>query len=136
MMKTLPKTLPHLKMCAANYSQLMQIFDGEFLDKSSFLDFKDSVLITITKVFESEHTTSLEFKQVDHKNKLNSFLLRVCVYKDAKLAEVSSYQGEKPMPFYHKKTYGQSSDEHAQQNLFFAEFLENLKILKLLNKPK
>lgn len=135
-MKILPKTLPHLKLCAANYSQLMQIFGGKFLDKSSFKGLDDSASITVTKVFESEHTASLEFKQVDQKNKLNSFLLRICLYKDAKLAEVTSYQGEKPMPFYFKKTHAQSSDEHAQQNLFFAEFLENLKTLQLLKKPQ
>ena len=74
-MKILPKTLPHLKLCAANYSQLMQIFGGKFLDKSSFRGLDDSASITVTKVFESEHTASLEFKQVDQKNKLNSFLL-------------------------------------------------------------
>ena len=61
-MKILPKTLPHLKLCAANYSQLMQIFGGKFSDKSSFRGLDDSNSITVTKVFESEHTASLEFK--------------------------------------------------------------------------
>ena len=115
----------------------MQIFGGKFLDKSSFRVWMTQPSITVTKVFESEHTASLEFKQVDQKNKLNSFLLRICLYSDAKIvSQVTSYQGEKPMPFYFKKTHAQSSDEHAQQNLFFAEFLENLKNTATFKKPQ
>ena len=42
------------------------------------------------------------------------------------MVEVSSYQSEKPLPFFYKKTVMQSKDEKEQQNRFLTEWLESI----------
>ena len=59
-------------------------------------------------------------------NTLNNFAIRIQVSLDAKLAEVTSYQGEKPIPFFIKKSKIQSNDEKMQQNRFLTEWLESI----------
>ena len=59
-------------------------------------------------------------------NKLNNFIIRVQVSLDAKLAEVTSYQGEKPIPMFINKSQIQSFDEKIQQNRFLTEWLESI----------
>ena len=46
------------------------------------------------------------------------------IFLDARLAEVVSYQNEKPVPFYVSKPRSQSLDEKYQQNRMLCEWLE------------
>jgi uncharacterized protein YqiB (DUF1249 family) len=55
---------------------------------------------------------------------------------DAKLAEVLSYQGEKPLPFFMSQSKKQSSDEKLQQNKFLTEWLESIFISGISNKEQ
>ena len=65
--------------------------------------------------------------QQNNKNtQLNNFTLRLNIFMDAKMAEVSSYQSEKPLPFFYKKSAIQSKDEKNQQNRFLTEWLESI----------
>ena len=57
---------------------------------------------------------------------LINFLLRINIYIDAKLAEVISYQQEKPVPFFAPSPFSQSQDEKYQQNRILTEWLENI----------
>ena len=57
---------------------------------------------------------------------LVNFLLRINIYIDAKLAEVISYQQEKPVPFFIPSPFSQSKDEKYQQNRILTEWLENI----------
>ena len=54
------------------------------------------------------------------------FLLRINIYIDAKLAEVVSYQQEKPVPFFSPQQFSHSQDEKYQQNRILTEWLENI----------
>ena len=56
----------------------------------------------------------------------NSFILRLQICIDAKVAEVISYQGEKAIPFFVGITKSQSKDEKLQQNRFLTEWLESI----------
>ena len=53
-----------------------------------------------------------------------NFLLRINIYIDAQLAEVISYQQEKPVPFFVTSPFSQSQDEKYQQNRILTEWLE------------
>jgi uncharacterized protein YqiB (DUF1249 family) len=53
---------------------------------------------------------------------------------DAKLAEVISYQGEKPLPFFMNQSKNQSYDEKLQQNRFLTEWLESIFISGISSK--
>ena len=76
---------------------------------------------------QTKHTLTYEVKHINPEDSLNDFLIRFCVFIDAKMVEVISFQGEKPFPFYIKnKSVLQSSDEKHQQNTFFFDLLENL----------
>ena len=65
-----------------------------------------------------------KFKNKD--SALVNFLLRINIYIDAKLAEVISYQQEKPVPFFVPSPFSQSQDEKYQQNRILTEWLENI----------
>ena len=58
--------------------------------------------------------------------RLNSFIIRIQLCLDAKLAEVISYQGEKPIPYFMGVSKTQSKDEKIQQNRFLTEWLESI----------
>ena len=76
---------------------------------------------------KTKHTLTYEVKHIHSEDRLNDFIIRFCVFIDAKMVEVISFQGEKPFPFYVKnKSVLQSSDEKHQQNTFFFDLLENL----------
>ena len=64
------------------------------------------------------------------------FLLRINIYIDARLAEVISYQQEKPVPFFIKSPFSQSGDEKYQQNRILTEWLENIFINGAIEKNK
>ena len=57
-------------------------------------------------------------------NTFVNFLLRINIYIDAQLAEVISYQQEKPVPFFVTSPFSQSQDEKYQQNRILTEWLE------------
>ena len=72
------------------------------------------------------HTLSIEAKCKNNDLSLVNFLLRINIYIDAKLAEVISYQQEKPVPFFSPPQFSQSQDEKYQQNRMLTEWLENI----------
>jgi uncharacterized protein YqiB (DUF1249 family) len=76
---------------------------------------------------KTKHTIILEAKQSANKKNIHSnFILRIQISLDAKLAEVLSYQGEKPLPFFMNQPKRQSFDEKLQQNKFLTEWLESI----------
>tara|TARA_B100001769_G_scaffold77893_1_gene58855 strand:- start:218 stop:460 length:243 start_codon:yes stop_codon:yes gene_type:complete len=68
----------------------------------------------------------VEAKQNVNYGVYNSFILRIQICIDAKVAEVISYQGEKAIPFFVGITKSQSKDEKLQQNRFLTEWLESI----------
>ena len=130
MIKTLPSTSYHLATCEKNFLKLTKLLNNFNEQKYKFKsinaegNFEEILFITLEK---SKHTILLEAKQ-KNKNKASffNFTIRIQVSLDAKLAEVVSYQGEKPLPFFFKRSEVQSYDEKKQQNNFLSEWLENI----------
>ena len=88
---------------------------------------QSSLKINFLVLSKTKHTIILEAKQSgDKKNIHSNFVLRIQISLDAKLAEVLSYQGEKPLPFFMNQSKRQSSDEKLQQNQFLTEWLESI----------
>mgnify|MGYP003322450935 CR=1 FL=1 len=54
----------------------------------------------------------------------------------ANLAEVISYQQEKPVPFFIHSPFSQSEDEKFQQNKILTEWLENIFIHGAIEKKE
>ena len=79
----------------------------------------------ITPKFEISNLINIA-KQKVKENNLNSFIIRIQLCLDAKLAEVISYQGEKPIPYFMGVSKTQSKDEKIQQNRFLTEWLESI----------
>ena len=77
-------------------------------------------------ISRTPHTLSIEAKFKNNDARLINFLLRINIYIDAKLAEVISYQQEKPVPFFAPSPFSQSQDEKYQQNRILTEWLENI----------
>jgi len=129
MLRTLPTTSHHIAICEGNFLRLSRLLNKFSQEKyafetvnpnSSHLDIKFLVLN------KTKHTVLLEARQSKvGKNTLNNFTIRIQVSLDAKLAEVTSY-GEKPIPFFIKKSKIQSYDEKMQQNRFLTEWLESI----------
>ena len=71
-------------------------------------------------------SSTIETKCKNNDLSLVNFLLRINIYIDAKLAEVISYQQEKPVPFFSPPQFSQSQDEKYQQNRILTEWLENI----------
>ena len=129
-MKTLPKTSTHLNVCGSNYFKLRKLLQ-DFKDPRKIFEKpvskNEKVLIKFNLLSKTKHTLTYEVKHIHPEDNLNDFLIRFCVFIDAKMVEVISFQGEKPFPFYVKnKSVLQSSDEKHQQNTFFFDLLENL----------
>ena len=128
-MKTLPKTSTHLNVCGSNFFKLKKLLQGFKEPRKSFeksVSKNEKVLIKFNLLSKTEHTLTYEVKHIPE-DSLNDFIIRFCVFIDAKMVEVISFQGEKPFPFYIKnKSVLQSSDEKHQQNTFFFDLLENL----------
>ena len=129
-MKTLPKTSTHLNVCGSNFfklRKLLQDFEGHRKIFEKSISKNEKVLIKFNLLSKTKHTLTYEAKHIHPEDNLNDFVIRFCVFIDAKMVEVISFQGEKPFPFYVKnKSILQSSDEKHQQNTFFFDFLENL----------
>ena len=129
-MKTLPKTSMHLNVCGSNFFKLRKLLQ-DFIDpRKSFeksVSKNEKVFIKFNLLSKTKHTLTYEVKHIHTEDSLNDFIIRFCVFNDAKMVEVISFQGEKPFPFYIKnKSALQSSDEKHQQNTFFFDLLENL----------
>jgi len=129
-MKTLPKTSTHLNVCGSNFFKLRKLLQDFKKPRRSFeksISKNGKVLIKFNLLSKTKHTLIYEVKHIHPEDSLNDFIIRFCVFIDAKMVEVVSFQGEKPFPFYIKnKSALQSYDEKHQQNSFFFDLLENL----------
>ena len=130
MLKTLPATSHHLAVCEANFIRLKRLLNN-FLSDEIFYESinpnQSSFKINFLVLNKTKHTITLEAKQSGFKKNIHSnFILRIQISLDAKLAEVLSYQGEKPLPFFMNQSKRQSFDEKLQQNKFLTEWLESI----------
>ena len=129
-MKTLPKTSMHLNVCGSNFFKLRKLLQDFKEPRKNFeksVSKNETVFIKFNLLSKTKHTLTYEVKHIHPEDSLNDFIIRFCVFNDAKMVEVISFQGEKPFPFYIKnKPVLQSSDEKHQQNTFFFDLLENL----------
>ena len=129
-MKTLPKTSMHLNVCGSNFFKLRKLLQDFKDPRKSFekpVSKNETVFINFNLLSKTRHTLTYEIKHIHPEDSLKDFIIRFCVFNDAKMVEVISFQGEKPFPFYIKnKSILQSSDEKHQQNSFFFDLLENL----------
>ncbi len=122
------KTRDHLTTCSANYSRLRKILcsfkhDVYVFDILNHTQKSEAEFIVISR---TQHTLSIEAKFKNNDLALVDFLLRINIYIDAKLAEVVSYQQEKPVPFFSPQQFSHSQDEKYQQNRILTEWLENI----------
>tara|TARA_B100001113_G_scaffold92527_1_gene74121 strand:- start:629 stop:1051 length:423 start_codon:yes stop_codon:yes gene_type:complete len=134
MLKKLPKTSHQLSVCEANFLRMKKILQNFSKNIYSFETINpDSTSNTITfhVINRSKHTLIVEAKQNVDYGVFNSFIMRVQVCIDAKLAEVISYQGEKAIPYFMKISKSQSRDEQLQQNRFLTEWLESILMIGL-----
>ena len=122
------KTKDHLTTCGANYSRLKKILCNFKNDSYAFeiLNNDKKSLAEFIVISRTPHTLSIEAKFKNNDLNLINFLLRINIYIDAKLAEVISYQQEKPVPFFSAPQFSQSQDEKYQQNRILSEWLENI----------
>ena len=129
MLKKLPKTSHQLSVCEANFLRLKKILNGFDEDRYLFETINpnsSSNSISFHVLQRSRHTIMVEAKQNVDYGIFNSFILRIQICIDAKVAEVISYQGEKAIPFFVGITKSQSKDEKLQQNRFLTEWLESI----------
>jgi uncharacterized protein YqiB (DUF1249 family) len=140
MLKTLPTTSHHLTVCEANFIRLGKLLNNYLSDEKIYESInpnQSSLKINFLVLDKTKHTIILEAKQTEDKKNIHSnFILRIQVSLDAKLAEVLSYQGEKPLPFFMNQSKRQSSDEKLQQNKFLTEWLESIFISGISNKEQ
>tara|TARA_B100000475_G_scaffold142930_1_gene105375 strand:+ start:148 stop:588 length:441 start_codon:yes stop_codon:yes gene_type:complete len=123
------KTAHHIAICEANYLRLGNLLKNFLNDRYKFelhLNDLDIQYISFLILERTKHTLVIEAKQNDLSSSLNDFVIRINVFIDAGLAEVASYQSEKPLPFFFKKSSIQSKDEKDQQNRFLTEWLESI----------
>jgi uncharacterized protein YqiB (DUF1249 family) len=122
------KTKNHLTTCSANFSRLKKILCDFQNDIYTFeiLNNEQNNKAEFFVISRTPHTLSIEAKFKNNDATLINFLLRINIYIDAKLAEVISYQQEKPVPFFAPSPFSQSQDEKYQQNRILTEWLENI----------
>ena len=140
MLKTLPTTSHHLVVCEANFIRLKKLLNN-FLSDEVFYESvnpnQSSLKIGFLILNKTKHTIILEAKQSANKKNIHSnFILRIQISLDAKLAEVLSYQGEKPLPFFMNQSKRQSFDEKLQQNKFLTEWLESIFVSGISGKEQ
>ena len=137
MRNKLPKTSHHIAICEANYlrlSNLLSNFNDDKYDFEAIINNNESQDISFLILDRTKHTLSIEAKQANETAPLNVFTLRINIFIDARMAEVASYQSEKPLPFFYKKSAIQSRDEKEQQNRFLTEWLESIFISGIASK--
>ena len=118
----------HLNVCSANFSRLKKILNGFRDDRYSFdlLYSEKKNKADFNVISRTPHTLIIEAKLISEESSLVELILRINIYIDAQLAEVNSYQQEKPVPFFIKTPFTQSQDEKFQQNKILTEWLENI----------
>ena len=129
MRNRLPKTSHHISICEANFLRLSRIlmrFEKDHYFFESAINNNNYQHVSFLVLDRTKHTICIEAKSNDLDIPLNSFTLRINVFLDAEMVEVSSYQSEKPLPFFYKKSVMQSKDEKEQQNRFLTEWLESI----------
>ena len=129
MRNRLPKTSHHIAICEANFIRLSNLLTNFIYDEYEFeatVNETESQYISFLVLERTKYTLSIEAKQNNKIAPLSIFTLRIKVFIDARMAEVSSYQSEKPLPFFYKKSAIQSKDEKNQQNRFLTEWLESI----------
>ena len=129
MFKTLPKTSHQLSICEGNYLRLKKILQNFKKRQYVFETInpnQTSNAILFKVIQRTKHTLIIEAKQEIKENDLNSFIIRIQLCLDVELAEVISYQGEKPIPYFMGISKKQSKDEKIQQNRFLTEWLESI----------
>ena len=134
MLKKLPKTSHQLSVCEANFlrmKKILQNFSKNIYSFETINPDSTSNKITFHVINRSKHTLIVEAKQNVDYGVFNSFIMRVQVCIDARLAEVISYQGEKAVPYFMKISKSQSRDEQLQQNRFLTEWLESILMIGL-----
>ena len=140
MLKTLPTTSHHLAVCEANFIRLKRLLNNFLSDKIFYESINpnhSSFNISFLVLNKTKHTIILEAKQSGSKKNIHSnFILRIQISLDAKLAEVLSYQGEKPLPFFMNQSKRQSFDEKLQQNKFLTEWLESIFVSGISGKEQ
>ena len=140
MLKTLPTTSHHLVVCEANFIRLKRLLNNFLSDKifyESINPNQSPLKISFFILKKTQHTIILEAKQSANKKNIHSnFILRIQISLDAKLAEVMSYQGEKPLPFFMNQSKRQSFDEKLQQNKFLTEWLESIFVSGISGKEQ
>ena len=96
------KTKNHLTTCSANFSRLRKILCDFKNDAYTFeiLNLEQKNEAEFLVISRTPHTLMIEAKFKNKDSALVNFLLRINIYIDAKLAEVISYQQEKPVPFF------------------------------------
>ena len=121
-------TESHLNVCSANFSRLKKILNGFKDDRYSFdlLYSEKKNKADFNVISRTPHTLIIEAKLISEESSLVELILRINIYIDAQLAEVNSYQQEKPVPFFIKTPFTQSQDEKFQQNKILTEWLENI----------
>jgi uncharacterized protein YqiB (DUF1249 family) len=139
-MRTLPTTSHHLTVCEANFYRLKKLLRDFSLKENLFESVNpdgSSLKIYLLVLDRTEHTITIEAKQsCNKKNIFTNFVLRIQMSLDAKLAEVISYQGEKPLPFFMNQSKKQSYDEKLQQNKFLTEWLESIFLSGIATKEQ
>ena len=139
-MRTLPTTSHHLTVCEANFYRLKKLLRDFSLKENLFESVNpdgSSLNIYLLVLDRTEHTITIEAKQsCNKKNIFTNFVLRIQMSLDAKLAEVISYQGEKPLPFFMNQSKKQSYDEKLQQNKFLTEWLESIFLSAIATKEQ
>ena len=140
MLKTLPVTSHHLTVCEANFIRLKKLLNNYSSNEVFFESInpnQSSLKINFLILSKTKHTIILEAKQSGDKKDIHSnFVLRIQISLDAKLAEVLSYQGEKPLPFFMNQSKRQSFDEKLQQNKFLTEWLESIFVSGISGKKQ
>jgi uncharacterized protein YqiB (DUF1249 family) len=136
----LPTTSHHLFVSEANFIRLKKLLN-DFLSDEIFYESinpnQSSLKISFLILNKTKHTIILEAKQSANKKNIHSnFIIRIQISLDAKLAEVLSYQGEKPLPFFMNQSKRQSFDEKLQQNKFLTEWLESIFISGISGKDQ
>ena len=128
----------HLNVCSANFSRLKKILNGFKDDRYSFdlLYSEKKNKADFNVISRTPHTLIIEAKLISEESSLVELILRINIYIDAQLAEVNSYQQEKPVPFFIKAPFTQSQDEKFQQNKILTEWLENIFINGAIEKKE
>jgi uncharacterized protein YqiB (DUF1249 family) len=122
-MNKLSKTSHHLSVCSANYRRIKKILTN-FTEKEYKFFLDETDLTASFKIIDKQNHTLLIEATQSTCNSIMEFKFRLQIFLDARLAEVVSYQNEKPVPFYVSKPRSQSLDEKYQQNRMLCEWLE------------